>query len=283
MALAHDARAPYERAPLAAKTDAEEALSLPAPSPRETNTGGAERSGASVLPEEPVPRTAEGARFGEGASSLVLSPTTLARKAATARTVELGAWALFWFSLGAASMAHAAERPMGLWLLVATGAWAVGASAHRRAARWRERLSALARGDSGAGASRRAIESLSLAGDALRALASWADDATSFLHDDGPSEPPPVDPDAPIPPMPMPRDAALTAAPGKLASGVREREAEPPVKDGDSRPELPPPSVKLLEAGSVPPHAKRDADHDPETCEVCQAVYGPVTPKPDAR
>lgn len=273
MALAHDARAPYERAPLPAKTEAEEASSLaPSSSPRATSTGDA----AGALPEEPVPAVGGARAAGEGASSL-------ARRAATARTVELGAWALFWFSLGSASMAHAYDRPMGLWMLLALFAWAVGASAHRRASRWRERLAALARGESGAGASRRAIESLSLAGDALRALASWADDATSFLHDDGPSEPPPVDPSVPLPALSVPRDIAKTMAPGKLGSGVREREAAAPVKEPDSHPELPPPSVKLLEAGSVPPHARLDADHDPATCEVCVTLYGPTTPKPDAR
>lgn len=155
-----------------------------------------------------------------------------------AGAVESCAWAGVWFALGAAS----ASAGSGVWLLLAFLFWVTSVAFARKRTRIARRLVAVDGVDVGTRESLRAQEALGGVVEALRDLVTWGEATSGFVK--RATEPPPVDPEIPIPPNPLPRDASLTPLPGKLRP----------------RYEAPPPSH---------PSLMREPDHDPRTCKVC--------------
>lgn len=165
-----------------------------------------------------------------------------------------------WFLLGVAMHASAdgPERMMP-WLVGSFGAWVVSVSFGRKRARLSKALAEATSPGDAARESLRARAALTGTGDALRVLAAWADDAQRWVV--GATSPPEVDPDIPIPQMPVPKDMGITLAPLKQSGRVT-----PVVSCSDVSPESPPPSHPAL---------SRDPDHDPETCRVCNNTSDP--------
>ncbi len=169
-----------------------------------------------------------------------------------ARGVENTSWSAFWFCAGAGAAASYYASGT-FWVFLALVLWVTAIAFSRKRSRLARSLLALEGQDLAARESLRAKAALGGLGEALHSVGDWASEVSRFVI--GATTPPPVNPEIPIPPNPVPRDAGVTVP--------------PPAKRGEVL-ELPPVTPRLEEPPPSHPALSRDPDHDPKTCKVCQ-------------